>query len=154
MLAGLSFYLVATIDAHHKDSSLSYSETYRIISGTFDYLRVRGVDWLKTRLPRWHCVASLWAGFLAEADCWLPDDHLLDIDRLQEVFFDVFDSSERRRNAISYGAWFSNEFVNHPSANIRRGPHQLIRFPDTVSVEKPTLRPLAQRVLNVARRYR
>jgi hypothetical protein len=25
MLAGLSFYLVATIDAHHKDSSLSYS---------------------------------------------------------------------------------------------------------------------------------
>jgi hypothetical protein len=154
MLAGLSFYLVATIDAHHKDSSLSYSETYRIISGTFDYLRVRGVDWLKTRLPRWHCVASLWAGFSAKADCWLPDDHLLDIDRLQEVFFDVFDSSERRRNAISYGAWFSNEFVNHPSANIRRGPHQLIRFPDTVSVEKPTLRPLAQRVLNVARRYR
>jgi hypothetical protein len=57
MLAGLSFYLIAAIDEHHKDLSLSYNETYRIFSGTFPHLRLQSVDNQKSTLPRWHCVA-------------------------------------------------------------------------------------------------
>jgi hypothetical protein len=153
MFAGLSFYLIATIDRHHNDLPLSYNETYRIFSATFDRLRVKSVDWQKTRLPRWHAVAPLWAGVLAEADCWL-DDALLDIDRFAREFYDLIKVDDRRRRVMSYGAWFSNFVVEHPSDNIRRRQDQIIRFPDSVQPIEPILRPLAGRALAAARRYR
>jgi hypothetical protein len=153
MLAGLSFYLIATIDRYHKDLTLSYNETYRIVSATFDHRRVRSVDWLKTRLPRWHCVAPLWAAALAEANCWL-DDALLDTDKFKGEFPDVIHLNDRRRRVLSYGAWFSNFIVKHGSDNIRRRRDQVVRFPDTVQPIEPVLRPLAGRVLAAARRYR
>ena len=139
MLAGLSFYLVATLDRFHKDL-LSYNQTYRIISGTFDQLRVMSADWLKTNLPHWHCVAPLWAGCLVEADCWLPDgavqrpgekvQALLDLDKFYETFFAVFDSIERRRRVVSFAAWFTDFVVNHDAPNIRRRKEDIIQFPE------------------------
>jgi hypothetical protein len=153
MLSGLSWYLIATINAHHPDLTLSYNETYRIFSATFDDLRVSSVDWLKTRLPRWHCVASMWAGVLAEADCWL-NDALLDIAKFEDTLLDVLESSERRRRAICHAAWFTAFVVENPSDNIRRKQDQIIRFPNTIPAIKPSLRPLTGRALSAAKRYR
>ena len=154
MLAGLSFYLIAAIDAHHSDLTLSYNETYRIFSATFDNLKVSSVDWLKTRLPFWHPVAALWAGLLAEADCWL-DGALVDIDKLETTFLHVLKLSERRQRFLSYAAWFSDFVVDYSRPdNIRRRPDRIIRFPDAVQPIKPDLRPLTGPALTAARHYR
>jgi hypothetical protein len=157
MLSGLSFYLVATLDRFHKDL-LFYNQTYRIISGTCDQLRVMSVDWLKTNLPHWHCVAPLWAGCLVEADCWFRDGvvrtapgedekALLDLNKFYETFFAVFDSNERRRRVVSYAAWFTDFVVNHDAPNIRRRKEDIIQFPSFVEPKKPELHTLPSRLL-------
>jgi hypothetical protein len=89
MFAGLSLYLVATLNVHHNKSSpsplpCSFNLTYRFIEATFPDSKL-SFDYAKAQLPKWHSIAPLWAGLLVVAHRW-SSKTFLDIGKLNDSF--------------------------------------------------------------------
>jgi len=154
MIAGLSLYLAAALTDLHPDLSCSLDNTYRIIKGFHQTFHTRP-DHAKKQLPRWRLVVALWAGLLAEADCW-TEDTLLDLDRLHDVFYEVAYDTARRARLYSYAKWFTDVFVpgyGHKQASgIDRLRSQMLALPDTIPAVRPPLRPLPATATKHAKR--
>jgi hypothetical protein len=156
MLAGLSFYLAATLQDQHNNLSCSFENTYRIIAAYKNTLGI-GLDHARRHLSRWRPVAPLWAGFLCEADCWKKDT-LIDLDGLYHAFFDVMASDNRRRQVYSIAKWFIEDFLPRHRPDHASGMElrlsQIVQLPDTVRLLPPTLRPLPDHAVAAAKRIK